>query len=234
MSLLHPILANGFAGAAIFISFVVVFSGLIGGIIYIAVQCAKKRTEAMGLVAASLDMGFDLKTYKPFELGLSEMNLFKRGRSHKIKNLMRGNFADTNCMLFDYRYTTGSGKNSRTHNQTVVVFKICGTNLPQFTCKPEHFYHKFADMLGYVDINFNQHPNFSKKYRLNGEDESAVRDIFNDEVIEHLEAANEKPWSVDGSGQWLVIYRASVPVKPDDCSQYLLDSTTLLNAMTLT
>ena len=136
-------------------------------------------------------------------------------------------------MLFDYRFTSGSGKNSSTYNQTVVAFKVGHGQLPDFTCKPEHFFHKFADMFGYEDINFPEHPNFSKKYRLNGDNEAAVRKIFNNEVIEQLEQSGAKAWSVDGAGEWLVIHRARTIVKPEDCSQFLLDSTTLLNAMTL-
>ena len=221
-------------GGGIFIIFVIGFIGLVLGLIYFSYVQAKKRTAAMAQVAASLEMTFSEERYKPVELGLAGMNLFKRGRSQKINNLMRGDFADTDCMLFDYRYTTGSGKNSTTHNQTVVAFRIAGASLPQFTCKPEHFFHKFADMFGYEDIDFDEYPRFSKAYRLNGDDEAAVRNIFNVSVIELLETAIDgRPWSVDGAGEWLVIYRAGMRVKTEDCSQFILDCTTLLNAMTL-
>ena len=69
--------------------------------------------------------------------------------------------------------------------------------------------------------------------RLNGDDEDDIRNIFNSAVIEHLESASEKPWSLDGDGNSLVIYRPDVKVKAKDCSQLLLDCTTLLIAMTL-
>jgi len=207
----------------------------IGGLLFfIAHKQAKKRSAAFAQIAASLDMRFSEKSDGPIGLGLGGMSFFKKGRSKKITNLMRGAFADVDCLVFDYRFTTGSGKSSHTHNQTVVAFDIVGSKLPEFSSKPEHFFHKFANMLGFEDINFEEYPKFSKKYRLNGEDETSVRSIFNREVIELLENQTDKPWSVDGKDNWLVIYHPDKRVKPEDCSQFLLDATTLLNAMTLT
>lgn len=230
---IYSVMANADGGGFVFFGFIIAFIAFIGGIFFFAHKQAKKRTEAMSLIAASLDMSFDAETHKPIELGLSGMNLFKKGRSKKITNLIQGTFVDTDCLLFDYRFTTGSGKNRSTHKQTVVAFKICGTQLPQFTCKPEHFFHKFADFFGHEDIDFEQYPVFSKKYRLNGDNEAAIRAIFNESVIILLEAESDQPWSVDGAGEWLVIHRADIKVKTEDCSQFLLDATTLLNAMTL-
>lgn len=228
-----PFLLANSDGGPIFFIFVFGFFALVAGLFYLGHRQAKKRREALAEIAQSLDMTFSAEKQKPIELGLSGMGLFKRGRSQRIYNLMTGLFADTDCLFFDYRYRTGSGKNSSTHTQTVVAFKIAGASLPEFTCKPEYFFHKFADMFGFEDINFDAYPVFSKKYRLNGDDADAVKTIFNSAVIEQLEAEKAAPWSVDGGGEWLVIHRAGKVVKPEDCSQFLLDATTLLNAMTL-
>lgn len=45
--------------------------------------------------------------------------LFKKGRARKASNVISGNAAG-NFTLFDYQYTTGSGKNSRRHSFGVV------------------------------------------------------------------------------------------------------------------
>lgn len=209
------------------------FAALIGGIFYWSHVQTKKRTEALRQIAASLDLKFDSEKYKPEALGLGRIESFTKGHSRKVFNLMRGTFADAECLVFDYRYTTGGGKNSSTYEQTVVAFQIKGAQLPQFTCKPEHFFHKFADMFVFEDINFEQHPRFSDSYRLNGKDEAAVRSIFNDSVIQLLEQERGHPWSVDGGGDWLAIHKANRKVEPQACGQFLLDCTTLLNEMTL-
>lgn len=211
-----------------------IFIGIVVGVIALSFAQEKKRTEALRSVATSLEMSFEDDNCDPSELGLGHMNLFSKGRSRRAYNIMKGVFADVDCLLFDYRYTTGGGKNSSTYRQTVVAFKVPDANLPQFVCKPEHFFHKFADMFGFEDINFEEYPRFSNAYRLNGEDETRVRRIFNAEVIDILESERVSPWSVDGGGDWLVVHRAGKTVEPQECSHFLLGSTTLLNAMTLT
>ena len=210
---------------------------LIGFVFYIAHLRVKKRTEAMCAVAESLEMKFEAKKCDPSTLGLDGIDLFEQGRSRKVLNLIKGTFEDTNAFIFDYHYVTGGGKNSSHHSQTVIAYEICskdGFQLPQFTCKPERFFHKFADMFGFEDIDFEQYPEFSKAYRLKGENEDSVRKIFNETVIRQLEAEIEQRWNVDGSGEWLVIHKNDRIIKPEDCPQFLLDCTTLLNAMTLT
>ena len=209
---------------------------LIGFVFYIAHLRVKKRTEAMCVLAESLEMKFEAKKCDPSTLGLDGIDLFEQGRSRKVLNLIKGTFEDINAFIFDYHYVTGGGKNSSHHSQTVIAYEICskdGSQLPQFTCKPERFYHRFADMFGFEDIDFEQYPEFSKAYRLKGENEDSVRKIFNETVIRQLEAESEQRWNVDGSGEWLVIHKNDRIIKPEDCPQFLLDCTTLLNAMTL-
>ena len=216
---------------------IIVLIGIFGFIFYIAHLRAKKRTEEMRTIAESLEMKFEAEKCDPSILGLDGIDLFEKGRSRKVLNLIKGTFEDTNAFIFDYHYVTGGGKNSSHHSQTLIAYKICskdGFQLPQFTCKPERFFHKFADMFGFEDIDFEQYPEFSKAYRLKGENEDSVRKIFNETVIRQLEAEREQRWNVSAAGEWLVIHKNNRIIKPEDCPQFLLDCTTLLNAMTLT
>ena len=210
---------------------------LIGFVFYIAHLRVKKRTEAMCAVAESLEMKFEAKKCDPSTLGLDGIDLFEQGRSRKVLNLIKGTFEDTNAFIFDYHYVTGGGKNSAKYSQTVIAFKIrskYGFKLPQFTCKPERFYHRFADVFGFKDIDFEEYPVFSKAYRLNGDRGDSVRKIFNETVIRKLEAESKQRWNVDGSGEWLVIYKNDRIIKPDDCPKFLVDSKNLHDAMMLT
>ena len=213
-----------------------IFVCFFGFIFYMGHLRAKKRTEAMRAIAESLEMEFVAEKCDPNTLGLDGIDLFEKGRSRQVLNLIKGTFEDTNAFIFDYHYVTGGGKNSSHHSQTVIAYEIYskdGSQLPQFTCKPERFYHRFADMFGSEDIDFEQYPEFSKAYRLKGENEDSVRKIFNETVIRQLEAESEQRWNVDGSGELLVIHKNDRIIKPEDCPQFLLDCTTLLNAMTL-
>ena len=213
-----------------------IFVCFFGFIFYMGRLRAKKRTKAMRAIAESLEMEFVAEKCDPNTLGLDGIDLFEKGRSRQVLNLIKGTFEDTNAFIFDYHYVTGGGKNSSHHSQTVIAYEICskdGFQLPQFTCKPERFFLKFADMFGFEEIDFELYQEFSKAYRLKGENEDSVRKIFNETVIRQLEAESEQRWNVDGSGEWLVIHKNDRIIKPEDCTQFLLDCTTLLNAMTL-
>ncbi|MEM1222592.1 MAG: hypothetical protein AAGH40_07485 [Verrucomicrobiota bacterium] len=203
------------------------------GIFYLSYHQQKKRSEALAKLATELGMDFTPKSQKSDGFGFSRMPLFSKGRSRRIRNMMAGPMADANGYLFDYQFTTGGGKNSSTYSQTVAVFNIPNQYLPEFSCKPERFFHRLADLFGQEDINFGDYPNFSKSYRLTGSNEEAVRSIFNSDVIEMLETKVDNPWSVDAGGNWIAIYRPSKRIPPEQWSEFLLETTTLLNAMTL-
>jgi hypothetical protein len=141
--------------------------------------------------------------------------------------------ADVTGLLFDYRFTTGSGKNSSTHSQTVAAFKIPGAALPEFSCKPEHFFHKVADMFGFPDIDFDGYPVFSKAYHLSGPDDAAIRKLFHANTIQQLESQVTKRWSIDGHHDWLIIYQADKTIKAQAWPEFLLEATELMNTMTL-
>ena len=214
-----------------------IFVCFFGFIFYMGYLRAKKRTEAMRAIAESLEMEFVAEKCDPNTLGLDGIDLFEKGRSRQVLNLIKGTFEDTNAFIFDYHYVTGGGKNSAKYSQTVIAFKIrskYGFKLPQFTCKPERFYHRFADVFGFKDIDFEEYPVFSKAYRLNGDRGDSVRKIFNETVIRKLEAESKQRWNVDGSGEWLVIYKNDRIIKPDDCPKFLVDSKNLHDAMMLT
>jgi hypothetical protein len=75
---------------------------------------------------------------------LAGFHLFSQGRSRKIRNVLRGRAGDTDVLMLDYRYTTGSGKNSHTWEQTVMVFESAGAHFPDFSLRPEHIFHKLT------------------------------------------------------------------------------------------
>lgn len=116
-------------------------------------------------------------------------------------------------MIFDYKYTTGDGEDSKDHRQTVAVFQLAGKTLPGFLLKPENLLHKIGSVFGYKDIDFEESPEFSRRYLLRGDDEKAVRSLFKPWVLSFFE---QKPgWSVEGRGPWLVIYRQDKRLNPE-------------------
>src|SRR5262245_9990233 len=133
----------------------------------------KRRTEAMRHFAEEMGFDFSAEPDPSFIAEVARLHLFDRGHSKRFGNLMRGEANGLEVRLFDYWYRTGSGKSKSTHVQTVLCFLLPGEPLPSFSMRPQNFFHVIGTWFGYQDINFEEHPKFSGKYLLRGEDEEA-------------------------------------------------------------
>lgn len=185
----------------------------VGAVIFLSRRMQKHRAEAMARIAGELRLVF---TPEGDETAISEhavFHLFSQGHSKKIRNLLRGTVRDSNIALFDYQYTVGAGKNRHTWSQTVISLQLQGRNLPAFSMRPEHVWHKLGSMMGYQDIDFESNPAFSKKYLLRGRDDAAIRGIFTSRVLTFFES--EPGLCVEADGRRLIVYRHSVKAKPE-------------------
>src|SRR5262245_58843121 len=100
-----------------------IFLGFLTVVIVIAIISGRidsKRTETIRTVTApQLGLDFVHTDETGIQSGFAGFNLFSQGRSPLIRNIAYGRIDDVEVMLFDYRYTTGSGKHKHTHHQTV-------------------------------------------------------------------------------------------------------------------
>jgi hypothetical protein len=78
--------------------------------------------------------------------------------------------------------STGSKGYSRF--QTVALFRTPELRLPKFTVYEENLMHRFASLLGWQDIDFEEDPGFSKRFVLRGTDEESVRQWFDGDCRE--------------------------------------------------
>ena len=114
--------------------------GLVVGIILFVRHLEQKRTEAIGEFASGL--GLDFSPIQD-EILLSELKIFKlfnSGHSRKMKNVIKGVTDIATIAIFDYQYTTGSGKNQNTHSHTIVAMKSDDLKIPSFTLRPEQLF----------------------------------------------------------------------------------------------
>lgn len=188
-------------------------------IFYFSYRWAKQRTEALQAIAVQFGFRFQPLGDEQLFAQLNGFHLFSQGRSKKIRNLMQGATHDLEVSFFDYQYTTGSGKNSHTWRQTVIWFAIPDPPLPTFSLRPEGFWHKIGEWFGYRDIDFDTHPTFSKKYLLRGEDEAAIRERFTEQILDWFQEHLNR--STEGSGNYLLHYRHSKRLKPEEIRQWM-------------
>jgi hypothetical protein len=131
--------------------------------------------------------------------------------------------------VFDYRYTTGGGKESHTYIQTIALYPGGGRALPDFMLAPESVFHKIGQAFGYQDIDFDSNPEFSSQYLLRGADETAIRAAFTPETLSFFQT--EPGWTVEVRAGTAGVYRAHKRCKPEDLSTFVEQSRAVLRAL---
>lgn len=173
------------------------------------------RGAAVARIAAELNL-----SYQPTdEFGLinllKDFELFKKGgrRKREITHILeeKSELLETNLRIFDYEYIGGGeGVNKMQYNgskafrQTVFFIQSKKLALPQFYMEPERFFHRVANFLGVDDIDFEAFPKFSAQYWLKGDDESAIRQSMNEQLLHFFTI--EKYWNLEGLNYYLIFY----------------------------
>ena len=198
------------------ITAVILVVGFLGFIFW---RMEKKRTEQFALISAKLKLNFFPKGSSSLFERLKTFHLFSKGRSRKIKNLMEGEANKVELAIFDYQYTTGGGEHSHTYRQTILFFRSPKLYLPDFSLRPENVFHKIGGAFGYKDIDFETHPIFSKSYLLRGDNEAAIRGLFNNKLLNFIQS--QQKISIEGSGDQLIFYRNKNRVKPEEVESFM-------------
>ena len=194
--------------------------GIIAVIVFVGgIMRAKQRTQQFVEVAEELGLPFFPQGDDGLLGRLSDFHLFSQGRSKRIMNMLHGETNEVEVAIFDYRYTVGSGKDRKTYHQSVIYFHSATLQLPTFAVRPEGMFHKIGALFGYKDIDFESHPLFSKKYLLRGDNEAAIRELFDDRLLSFFEG--ETKISVEGSRGQLVYYRQKKRIKPADTQNFM-------------
>ncbi|MCC6332434.1 MAG: hypothetical protein IT380_00440 [Myxococcales bacterium] len=208
---------------------------LIGGVIAVIVVIAylawlyeKKRTEAMEAYAQQRGWAFE-GSASVLEAQLDAFKLFNQGHSRRLNNAMRGAKDQVAVAVADYRYTTGRGKNSHTHNQTICMVRVPGLALPHFFARRQvAFFDAIGKMFGGQDVNFEEDQAFSKAYVLQTQSgEETLRRSFNDRArAAFLGLANRNP-QVEGVGEVLLLH-FSRRLKVDEVDALVADAVNLV------
>ncbi len=153
-----------------------------------------------------------------------------RVAARKMSNLIQGDSGEVKIAIFDYQYTTGSGKNSNTHHQSIVALQSADLVCPDFSMRPEGMFDKIGSALGFQDIDFESHPKFSSLFVLQSSSEKAIREYFTPALLEFFEA---RPGiSVEAQNGTLFFYRTRQRVKPHQIKDNLAEAYEVFGVMT--
>jgi hypothetical protein len=163
-----------------------------------------ERRRRQDLEAFARRMGL---SFTPGEVGdffeqYAGFTPFGQGRSRRSSNLVDGRRGEVDWEFFDYRYTTGSGKNRRTHRYGIAVAKV-GLAFPRMTMRPEGMFDKIASLAGFDDLNFESEE-FSRRYHVKGEDRRRIYDVIHPQMMEYLLSLPAAHWQF-GPGLILLI-----------------------------
>jgi len=198
-------------GFGIFVLIVIAFIAIAIVSTFIGHRYERKRTDELQELARSMGLEFRPDLDDGLRATLSGLPLFAEASSRTIRNLMYGSDGTTGTMIFDYKHKTGTGKNSQTSNYTIVLVHSPQLHLPKFSLQPEHFGHRLLATFGFQDINFSDHPQFSRSY-LPREPEEQVRAVFHDEVITWFEG--QPNLIAQGNDQDLAVTRPKLGKTP--------------------
>ncbi|MFC2133819.1 hypothetical protein ACFLTH_04320 [Bacteroidota bacterium] len=188
-------------------------------IIFIVLYLEKKRTKELESESVKIGFSFTPKADSSFISKIKVFNNFQKGYSHKAKNIMRGRRSSIGLTICDYRYTVGGGKSSHTYNQTVVIADI-GQMITGFNMTKKSIFYKIGEKFGMKDIDFDNDPEFSKKFLLKGIDEPAVRKLFSSSVRNFFDSQNLK-YNVEAEGHELVVFTPGKRIKPELMNEHI-------------
>ncbi|MGV8847835.1 hypothetical protein [Tessaracoccus sp.] len=115
----------------------------------------KAQTRTWRMWARARNWGFHERW--PEMVGPFTKGLFGRGGSRKAKLGYEGIFDGLQAAGFQYQYSTGSGKDRRTHRYHVNMVSIPGARFPALSIEPENWSHRvFSEDIDFEDAEFNR------------------------------------------------------------------------------
>jgi hypothetical protein len=192
-----------------FIMMAVIIIVIIGSI-YNAIQARKRREGLFELAQRlnlNLDGGHDCEIAGRFNF----LTRLEEGSNRYATNVLSGNYRQNEILAFDYHYTTGSGKNRQDHNLSFFILVMPGGQFPQITIRPEGFFDRVAETLGFQDIKFES-AEFSKAFCVRSPDKKFAYDVCNAKMMEYLLA--NRDLSVEIENQVIaLVFNARISVE---------------------
>jgi len=207
----------------------ILFFAIFGIAFFVGLYYEMRRHGALKELAEKLGLGFEKKSTLDTLKNIENLELFNSGYARRIKNKLFSSNSQMEEMIFGYEYVSGAGRNSSKSHQTVVYFHDSDLILPHFKLNPENIFHKIGDAFGYKDIDFDEQPAFSKKYFLKGQDERAIRKVFNTLVINWC--MEHSGITIECNGNSLVIYHKSKRVSVKEMQSFFNDAKMLFKML---
>lgn len=180
------------------------------------------RIAALKSIAARVRAEFRPDGSPELAQSLATLPLFSMRSSRKLSNLLQRFSDEPDLAVFDFEYYQSSGKSGHFIRQTVACLDLDPMQLPEFTLHPESIIDRIAVKFGGQDIDFDQYPGFSSKYRLKSPQESEIRRAFAPALISWLE--QQPNCHLECTGRRIIWYDSGKLIDPKQIEQFVRDA----------
>ncbi len=164
-----------------------------------------QRRKELSAWAAAKGLRFDPDRDGGLDDRFPHFKCLRRGHSRHARNVMRGELDGTPITAFDYHYTTGHGKNRRTHRFSAVIVTSDLPLLP-LLIRPENLLDKVGEFFGADDIDFES-AEFSRKFFVKAQDKKWAYDVIHQQTMEYLLTAPS--FSIQFDRSEIIVWRGS-------------------------
>lgn len=166
----------------------------------------KKRTKGWEEISQQPGMEF-LGERNDVLSRYGHIKAFQVGKSRRMKNAISVQSGEVRIVAGDFRFTTGSGKHKHTHHRTVCVLESSMMNVTHCSLRPERkLFDAIGQAFGGQDIDFEEDPQFSKAFVLQGEDEPAIRELFDGSIRAWFTERAGRNFQFEALGNTLVFH----------------------------
>ena len=179
---------------------------VLGGAVATAVQAWLRMQRRARLQAWAQATAW---RYTPRDDGwttISSSHPFGQGRDHRACDVVQGPYDGRDALAFDYRWTTGHGRDRTVHHAHVVALRL-PTFLPTVQVTPEGLGTVLAHLVGAQDVRFESE-DFNRAYRVTARDLRTASDVLNPRLLERLLRTDARgvSWRIDGV--WILSWQA--------------------------
>lgn len=189
----------------------------------------KKRTEALQQVTSELGLSFSPEGGPSIQSETVGFHLTNRGRAKKYRNVIVADTDDLKISIFDYQFTTGHGKSTRTHRQTITMVESKTFSMPSFRARPHGMLDVIGGALGFQDIDFDENIEFSNAYVLKSDDEAGTREFFTPRLLAFF--ASQKGLHFEANDSRFLRYIANNKIEAAQLRQTLAEGYKLFGAL---
>jgi len=180
------------------------------GLAILSGMMAAKRRKAIELWAMSKSLRFSSAKEYGVNNHYPQFSCLRQGSRQYAYNICRGEIYSRLIEAFDYHYETYS-TNSKGHRQThhhyfsAVVIESKLPLKPLFM-RPESFFDKISEFVGFDDIDFES-AEFSRKFYVKANDKRWAYDVIHQRTMEFLFSMPQ--FTIEFSHNAVIAYRSS-------------------------